>query len=65
MSENFDLPRLSVMLPACRRGASLIQFTVAVVRTEAMVSANVAAVNQPRVLQETIEMVLTDDGIHP
>ena len=53
------------MLPACRRGASLIQFTVAAVRTKAMASANVAAVNQPRVLQKTIEMVLTDDGIHP
>jgi hypothetical protein len=37
--------------------------TVAAVRSGAMSSAIVAAVNQPRVVQKTVEMALQDDGV--
>jgi hypothetical protein len=37
--------------------------TVAAVRRGVMASAIVAAINQPRVVQKTVEMALTDDGI--
>ena len=37
--------------------------TVATVRRGAMASAIVAAVNQPRVVQKTIDIALTDEGV--
>ena len=43
--------------------AVLDAITVATVRRGAMASAIVAAVNQPRVVQKTIDIALTDEGV--